>query len=153
MQMILRNFIFLHKCPLIIWFQVDLVPFESHIHCVNIMIIISLLILCSARLSINIIFTTVFLILSCDIRRDWSNLYSPPIVLPSEKKLQNEQSQLSPVNEFGSGKACASYCICEARRVLTLCKIVWVKAFHALNRKYEKFLNSFISWQCQWNVC
>eukprot|EP00057_Strongylocentrotus_purpuratus_P003255 XP_003726266.1 PREDICTED: uncharacterized protein C3orf67 [Strongylocentrotus purpuratus] len=35
--------------------------------------------------------------------RDWSNLYSPPIVLPSEKKLQNEQSQLSPVNEFGSG--------------------------------------------------
>ncbi|XP_041459925.1 protein CFAP20DC-like [Lytechinus variegatus] len=35
--------------------------------------------------------------------RDWSNLFSPPIVLPSEKKLQNEQSQLSPVNEFGSG--------------------------------------------------
>ncbi|XP_071477950.1 protein CFAP20DC-like [Diadema antillarum] len=34
--------------------------------------------------------------------RDWSNLFSPPIVLPSEK-LQNEQNQLSPVNELGSG--------------------------------------------------
>lgn len=33
--------------------------------------------------------------------RDWSNLFSPPIVLPSER-LQNE-TQLSPVNEFGSG--------------------------------------------------